>query len=531
MDGIYSCDTRFKKINSILLDINNYSFNDYSPWYFLRTRKGTMYVAYEGVRVFDTATKTLTPFPIYENGKNIFENSIAFQIYEDSKDNLWFATTRGLIFYNPVTKQHHWYQHKENDSTSLSASSCTRIIEDRSGRFWINTWNGGLDAFDPATGKFRQYKANGSTNSISSDNLAGSFMASNGTLYIGSLSGGVILFDPEKEIFTIYRHNVHDPFSVSCDLAFGYKESRSGIIWFCTMGGGVNAFDPQTKKFRAFTTKEGLLSNSVVSLVEDDNGNFWLGTNKGISCFTPPENPFNPLSKFSFRNYDISDGLPDNKMNLMAAYKDVDGKIYFGSTDGGIVYFDPKMLKDNEYLPPVYLTDVKVFNKSVHPYDGDGILKSPIELTKEITLSYNQNDISFEFAALNYFHPEKNQYLYKLEPYNKDWIATDASKRFANYTNLNPGKYTFKVKASNNDGVWNESPATIKLVIRPPFWKTAWFRALMVAALIATAYGFYRYRLQHILRLQSIRNRIASDLHDDIGSTLNSISVYSEVAK
>ncbi|HEX5651725.1 MAG TPA: triple tyrosine motif-containing protein, partial [Chitinophagaceae bacterium] len=251
----------------------------------------------------------------------------------------------------------------------------------------------------------------------------------------------------------------------------------------------------------------------------------------GISCFTPPENPFDPQSKFRFRNYNVNDGLPDNKMNLMAAYKDVDGKIYFGSTDGGIIYFDPDKLEDNDYKPPVYITDLKLFNTSIRPYDKDSLLKYPVEHTRQITLSYHQNDLSLEFAALNFFHPEKNQYQFKLENYNKDWIGTDASRRFANYTNLNPGKYVFRVRASNNDGLWSPHEASLVIIITAPFWQTWWFRTLIALAAIAIIYGIYRYRLQQVLRLQSIRNRIAADLHDDIGSTLNSISVYSEVAK
>lgn len=146
-------------------------------------------------------------------------------------------------------------------------------------------------------------------------------------------------------------------------------------------------------------------------------------------------------------------------------------------------------------------------------------------------MSYKQNVITFEFAALNYLHPEKNLYAYKLEPFNKDWVYTDASKRFANFTNLDPGEYILKVKGSNNDGLWNPVEASLKLIITPPFWQTWWFRAVLLMAVALAVYGFYRYRLRHILKLQNIRNKIAADLHDDIGSTLNSISVYSEVAK
>jgi ligand-binding sensor domain-containing protein/two-component sensor histidine kinase len=528
MNGIYSCDTRFKKINTIQQDLDNSSSNDYSPWNFLRTRKGVFYISYKGMQIFDTLTKKLTPFIITENGKNIFENNITWQIYEDSKGHVWFATIRGLVFYNPGTKQHQFYKHDEKDSTSPSAIPCTWIIEDRKGRYWVTTWGGGLDAFDQATGKFRAFKVNESANSPSSDNLSGIFEDSRGKLYIGT-GGGINVFDPDNETFKVYLHNVRDSASPICDNASQYRESKSGIIWFCTGGGGINAFDPRTEEFRAFTVKDGLSSNRVRSITEDNFGKYWLGTDKGISYFTPPENPFDPKSKLQFRNYDINDGLPDNSMNLFAAYKDVGGKIFFGSSS--VFYLDPADLRDNDYAPPVYITDLKLFNKSIHPFDADSILKSRIEITKEIILPYDKNDISFEFAALNYFHPEKNQYQYKLENYNEEWIVTDAAKRYANYTNLNPGKYIFRVKASNNDGLWSPHEASIVVIITPPFWQTWWFRTLVVLAVIAVAYGVYRYRMQQVLRLQNIRNKIASDLHDDIGSTLNSISVYSQVAK
>jgi two-component sensor histidine kinase len=223
--------------------------------------------------------------------------------------------------------------------------------------------------------------------------------------------------------------------------------------------------------------------------------------------------------------------MPGNSLALGGAYKDADGKLYFGTDSYGFFCFKPEDLKDNNYKAPVYITDLKLFNTSIRPRDADSILKEPIELTQQITLSYDQNDLSLEFAALNYIHPEKNQYKYKLENYNKDWITTDAARRFAKYTNLNPGKYVFKVRAANNDGIWSPQEASLIIIITPPFWQTWWFRTLVGLAVAALVYGVYRYRLSHILRLQNIRNRIAADLHDDIGSTLNSISVYSEVAK
>jgi ligand-binding sensor domain-containing protein/two-component sensor histidine kinase len=526
-NGIVSFNTRFKKMNSWQRHQGQNAIPGNSVLNMFRSKEGKFIVSSDGISFFDTAAQTFSPFKIMENGKNVFADNLTYHIREDSKNNLWFTTNLGLISYNPVTQKHYWYKLVES---GIGVTSCTDIHEDRKGRYWVTTWGAGLTSFNQATGKFKAFKVHGGNNSISTNSTLDIFEDSHGLLYIGSQNGGVIVFDPDNETFKIYRHRAGDSTSVSNDLPKNYIESKSGIIWFGTVGGGINAFNPVTGKFRAFTVKDGLCDNSVVSIVEDNNGNYWLGTFNGISCFTPPGNPFDGSSSFHFRNYNTSDGLPSNKMSFFAAYKDVNGDIYFG-TDDGMVSFKVGEWKDNDYIPPVYLTDFKLFNKSVKPNDADSILKLPVELTNTITLSHNQNDITFEFAALNYFYPEKNQYKYKLEPYNNDWITTDASKRFANYTNLNPGKYIFKVKGSNNDGVWNPRETSLVVIITPPFWQTWWFRTLVALAVVALAYGIYRYRLQQVLRLQNIRNRIASDLHDDIGSTLNSISVYSEVAK
>ena len=165
------------------------------------------------------------------------------------------------------------------------------------------------------------------------------------------------------------------------------------------------------------------------------------------------------------------------------------------------------------------------------PSDTVTFLKTTIETTKEVTISYRENVISFTFAALNFIHPENNRYAYMLKGFDKKWIYTDASRRFADYTNLDPGEYIFTVKGSNNDGVWNETPATLKLIITPPFWKTWWFRSLIALIITLFIYSLYSFRLRQILEVQTIRNKISGDLHDDIGSTLNSISIFSEVAK
>lgn len=530
-NGIVHFDTKFKKFVCFSHDpANKNSITDNYVVCFQRDHKNRMMVSSTGVDYFDEATQSFVPLKIMEGSKNIMEGLIVWQTYIDSKGLLWMATDNGLISYNERTNTHHWYRYDEKDSTSLSQNSCTGIIEDDKGRYWVTTWTGGFAAFDPATGKFRRFKVHDGPNSISTNSVGYIFKDSHGMLYIGSWAG-LITFNPDKETFKIFRHNAKDNSTISCDIQMNWKETKEGIIYIGTMGGGLNAFNPSTGKFRAFTEKDGLCNDDVRCFAEDNDGRFWIGTTNGLSCFTPPKDPFDSKSKFSFRNYDMSDGLPSNEMCLSTAYKDADGKLFFGTQTKGMFYFYPDDLIDNKDVPPVYITNLKLDNKQVLINDSTYLLKSTIESTTEIVLSYSQNIFSLEFAALNYFHSEKNKYAYLLEGFDKNWNYSNASNRIAHYTNLDPGEYIFKVKGSNNDGIWNETPTELKIIITPPFWQTVWFKLLVIMAIAGSVYAFYRYRIGQILLLQRIRNKIASDLHDDIGSTLNSISVFSEVAK
>ncbi|HYV93518.1 MAG TPA: two-component regulator propeller domain-containing protein [Chitinophagales bacterium] len=536
--GVAMVNTQSKKFISYQHDSTNVnSISSDNVHSFFRDREGDFFVCLNGVDLFDERSGKFSKLIIEEGGKNILEaergadNSVWY-VYQDRSGILWFPTeVNGLISYDPVTKKHHWYPYDPADSTSLAASSCTGIIEDRKGRYWVTTYGGGFEAFDPRTGKFRAFKVHEGPNSIGSNTVGGLMEDSKGNLYMGSLNGGLIAFNPDSETFRIYRHDPKNSFSIGSDVTFPCFESTKGIIWVAVIGGGINALNPATGKFRAFTEKDGLCSNAVSCLTEDRHGNIWAGTYNGISCFTPPANLFDHHSKFQFRNYNMNDGLPANEINFFGAYTDTDGTVYFGTSSGGMIRFHPDDLKDNPYLPPVYITDFKLFNQSVGVNDSTPLLTTSIEDTKEIKLSYQQNVFAFSFAALNYVLPEKNQYAYKLEGFDKDWIYTDATKRFVNYTNLDAGTYIFRVKGSNNDGVWNPKEATIKLIITPPYWETWWFRILVGATLAVALYAVYRYRLNQVLRMQRMRNKIASDLHDDLGSTLSSISVYSEIAR
>jgi ligand-binding sensor domain-containing protein len=522
--GLISVDNKQKRIISCVPDSSSVFENSICG--IKRAGQGPLFVCSRSIQVFDRKTNSFSPFRLSENGKDLDTYGTSF-IIKDSKDIIWFSGFPGIISYNPFTKKSHFHLLTAN-SAPIDSFGWIGVLEDKKGRYWSVQDKVGLCQFDPITDKAQIF---GRPNVTGTFPIGEIFEDSRGIFYLYLFEGGFVTFNPVAGKFKVYHHDASDPSSVGSESCHAWIEGRNHLIWFGTSGGGIGVFNPETEKFKTFTSSDGLVQNNVVSLTADKNGHYWAGTYGGLSCFIPPDDPFAPGCRITFHNYDIGDGLPSNLMNLVSGYCDNDGTMFFGTRDKGMFYFHPDDLKDNDFIPPVYITEFRLKNKLASVNDSNSFLQSPIEFTKEIRLNYKQNIISFSFAALNYNLPEKNQYKYMLENYDKDWIVTDASRRFANYTNLDPGTYVFKVKGSNNDGVWNETPTEIKIIITPPFWQTGWFRILVALIVAAIIYSFYRYRIGQILLLQRIRNKIAADLHDDIGSTLNSISIYSEVAK
>jgi streptogramin lyase len=351
----------------------------------------------------------------------------------------------------------------------------TCMAEDLDKRLWIGL-NGGLKCYDLKTKKYSTaQELFPSTPELQFAHSFGDlYCDKDGILWIGGNSGLVILNTKTGKA----KSFVQDPGnhnSISSNGIYCLYDDENGHIWIGTTW-GLNRFDKKTEQFVWYTVKDGLPDNNVVDILADENGHLWLSTEKGICKFTPPSSE---NKKAVCRNYNRSDGLPSDAFGR--SLKGNDGTFYF-SCNAGIVAFKPGELTDNPFIPPVLITDFSVFNKSVVPNDLTGILKLPADETKEIKLSYRQNDFSFTFTALSYIHPEKNQYAYKLENFDKEWTYTDATKRFATYTNIDPGEYIFRVKASNNDGIWNEEGTFIKLIITPPYWQTLSFKLLCVFA-------------------------------------------------
>ena len=310
-------------------------------------------------------------------------------------------------------------------------------------------------------------------------------------LWLGTLGGGINKFEEEKGQFVHYKSDPSNQNSLSSDSVVSIHEDKTGAFWIATNGGGLVKFDPANETFTNYKESDGLPSNVIYGILEDEEKNLWLSTTRGLSRFNPRTE--------KFKNYDVSDGLQSNEFNGGAYYKSRNGEMFFGGVNGFNIFY-PENIKDNPHIPPVVITDFQIFNKSVHVgkgKDGRSILRKSITETKEIELSYKDNVISFEFAALDYRIPEKNQYAYMMEGFEENWNYV-GNRRFAAYTNLPPGGYVFRVKGSNNDGVWNEEGVSLKITVTPPFWQTLWFRGFVIGAILLFLVTVYRIRTHTI---------------------------------
>ncbi len=289
-------------------------------------------------------------------------------------------------------------------------------------------------------------------------------------------------------------------------------EDSAGVLWIGTYGGGLNRYDRTGNSWQHITETNGLPNDVIYGILPDAHGNLWLPTNKGLARYTP--------SSGAVRVFDVSDGLQGNEFNQGAHFRSNRGEFFLGGINGFNAFY-PDSISDNLVVPPVYLTSFRVFDRTFP-------LPRALSTIRDIELPHDRNSLSFEFVALNYTSPGKNQYAYKLEGLDEHWIEA-GTRRYVSYTNLDPGRYTLRVRASNNDGVWNDEGTTLAITIVPPYWRTWWFRILVAAAIAGILFLMYRYRVNKLLEIERIRTSIATDLHDDIGSSLTEIALYSDV--
>lgn len=509
-NGLNYFDKRSKQFTRFYHDHrvpNSLSHNNI--WVILQERSGTFWISTEGGGI-NKANRTTYPFKQYLHFPwrevERFSHAAIMNMDTGQDGSIWIGTPTGLMNFDPHNERFRDYEidrnirtvkadqkgnlwmginissgrgllKLENDGriiniTDASGNKLTwlvnKIIEDNDSTLWACTEDcGGIIKINPRTNTFSTiYKFDVLTHTIHKDK--------NGFLWVGTREDGLVCFDPEEnKVIKQFRSDPKNPKSISGNTIMDIFEDEQGNFWLGT-NMGLNKFDTSTEEFYHFTISNGLPHNWIYRIFEDAHENLWLSTLKGISKFNPHSGTFN--------NYDVLKGLVAADRSGVGCQGN-NGEIYLDSP-GGLTRFHPDSIRNNPYIPPIVITNISIMGKS-------------IRFGEEITVPYSDDNISFEFAALSYVRPEKNLYAYKLEGGYDDWHFA-GTNRYASYNNLNPGEYTFRVRGSNNDGIWNEDGAAVKIIILPPWWKSMWAYILYILVLGSIVFIMWNAQLKKI---------------------------------
>ena len=430
----------------------------------------------EGINYYDRKNSTFTRYKNDPNNPASLSANLVKSVIRDKNNKIWIGTHYGgLNLFKPETKSFVRYTSRTNDTSTLSSDEITVVFEDSFGRFWVGT-NRGLNSFNTQTGKFIRNRINGLADAvlyIFEDGKRTLWVATNSGLY--QLKNGTDKFarrvaaNPE-----ILKYN-----EISC-----ITENKTGYLLIGTIRNGLFKLHPEKHQYKRITIQDGLPSNAIMGILEDDFQNLWITTDKGLCKYNRVLN--------TFKIYNTKDGLPGNEFNYKSFLRDSRGQFFFGGLSG-MVSFYPDQIKENKTTPPVIFTGLKLFNKPVSLNSKDGLLKQNISTIKSITFESHQNVFSIDFTVLNFIKSTKNRFAYKLEGFEKNWNYVDIPS--ASYTNLSPGNYTLTVKGSNNDGLWTKEASTLQIKILPPFYRTWWAYLFYFCAFAAISFVFIRYLL------------------------------------
>lgn len=543
-------------------NISQSSDHEYGFVTIFEDRSGTVWFGTwtDGVLKLDPWRKPFTMFTHVPRDPASLSSSRVTGICQDMSGNIWAGTMDGLNKIDRTSGMVTHYVHDDRKKNSISHNSVSCVLEEDDRYLWVGTASG-LDKLDRLSNSVRHY--------LRGEHVTSMHRGKDGTLWVGIGSETLAKHDRLSDTFQQYTPPFQEGFG-----SWGIEainQDSEGLIWITVLGRGMISYDPVTGKWGKqhswnpvspnwdkelstfglhalhldqrgtlwIGTHAGLArfdkssetittyarSELISGILEDDHGYLWLSTTRGILKFEPRSG--------TFRRYDQSDGVNIGSWSAPTGHRGRTGEMFFGGSNG-FVRFHPDSIRDNPHVPPIVITAFSKFNHIVQ-------LDSAISEKKAIELSYKDNMITFEFAALNYTSSEKNQYAYQMVGFDTGWVYC-GTERKATYTNLDGGKYTFRVKGSNNDGIWNEAGASIAVIITPPFWATWWFRAFAFVVVLVSVGGTIRYvekrklmrrieQLEQERALERERARISQDMHDEVGSSLSEIAILSELAK
>lgn len=429
----------------------------------------------------------------------------ASSIAQDREGAIWLTDEDGLHRYDPAARQYRVYRHDPDDPESMlepkSAERIRGVFEDRAGTIWVVTRCSISRLDDPEAGRFRHVRH--CPDDEGRDPGGTMFLSmhedTRGRFWIATETG-LLRFDPRTGEARRYQTDPSDPTSLSNDRVLSVladPQTPDDVLWIGTAGGGLNRFDVDAETFQHITEADGLPNNVVYGVLPDDDGRLWLSTNRGLARYDPRTG--------AVQTYDARDGLQSNEFNTASFHRGGSGKLYFGGVYG-VNVFDPADFEDNPFVPAVALTGLRIGDQPVTVGDATGLLAREPWATEPLRLGPSENMVTVSFAALDFSAPEKNRYAYRMEGLDDDWIqaGTDGS---ATYTNLPAGRYTFRVRGSNNDGVWNEVGTSLALVVSPPWWRSWWayaVYALLLGGLVAA-----------VMRYREDRRRLAQEAADE----------------
>ncbi len=471
---------------------------------------GVWFVSWAGLVRLDRTTGAYTRV---ETGDPTDPAGPAQRVYTDRAGALWLGRGRGVVDrISPAGEGGAgWTAGRRTRFTpadGVAPGTAMAFYEDRAGTLWVGTGRG-LSCLDASGRSFTRVSlvpaAEGEAEEPAAYDLTED---ARGTIWVAT-TDGLKRLDRARGTVTSYRHDPSDPFSLSSDhlQAIHERAREPGVLWVGT-GSGLDRFDTRTGRATHFTEADGLPNNTIWAILEDERGHLWVSTNQGLSEFDPSASSGQVPEARTFTNYGTDDGLQSREFNGGAAYRSPrTGELFFGGINGFNAFF-PSRVTRNPHPPAVALTGLRIANRPV-AMSEDGPLRAPIEEAEEVWLRPSDRTVTFEFVGLHFQNPAQNRYAYRLDGFDDAWVDA-GTERTATYTNLDPGTYTFRVRAASSGGVWNEEGASIRLVVRPAWWQTPWARLSGLLALVGLVWGGTRRRTAQVrAHNEALRTEVA----------------------